>query len=57
MPEEEDTPFYELDKHDKGTQFWNWLDLTRNMIELWLVAVPWTAFGIIGVGFNLFLNV
>ena len=37
--------------------FWEWVEVFSYLINLWLVALPWTVFGFLMVLTNVFLNI
>ena len=37
--------------------FWGWLEVFAYIINLWVIAVPWTIFGFLCILVNIFLNI
>ena len=36
---------------------WEWVGVFKYIINIWLIAIPWGLLGLLGVGFNVFINI
>jgi hypothetical protein len=41
----------------ENLDFWGWVEVFAYIINLWVIAVPWTILGFLCILINVFLNI